>query len=895
MSLLRGWRPPLKIALRTARRSPGRTLLVAALIGLPVLGTGWFGVLTASANPTAETLATELIGRADAQLEVTGYAGITLGRQVRDGSLDYQPAGETPRPAAEVDLPALLPSGSTVAGRTQSAGSAVLRTERDTSTYPALAVDGTNDLSRGTYRLDSGRLPRTAREVALTPALADRLGLLDGGKVRAGAEVVAEDGMKHPVVGLARPIVDPRQRALWAPPGSPLVTAPDQDPRFVADLPAGTDLAALQAKLAGQGVVLTPRATIVDPPDTGLRNDGGTAGWAIMVLAIAFGVLEIVLLAGAAFAVGARRQSRELGLVTAAGGTARDVRRIVLAQGVCTGLLGTAGGLLAAVGLAIGARPLSELVLGRLVTVWRIPWGQLTVIAVVAAVAGLLAAAVPAIAAGRLTPMAALGGRFAGQDLRTRLRRPALILVAGGVGAVLLGSSLIASAYAESQRQAAADPTLLGGGITPEGPIALVLLGITAAIAGLVWLLPNLIAKAALVGKFLPLSGRLALRDAARHRHRTGPATAAIMMAVAGTAALAFALANSFAADAEGYLPQTRDGDAVVRFLPPGFARDVPGVTYSPALVDQVAAALPCTEKYAIATLTALPAAGAGPTTFQPMVMVVAREDATIGPREIVPVDSGIYAVDPAFLDGLGEAGSRAAAAIRAGKVVVPSKDYLTADGRTFVGNRTDGGGRDGHAMPAVLLPKVPDVRILQDSASLVSVETARTLGTIQVQEVHFALTRDPTGTERNTVADLLGDDQFFAVEHGYQDPAGTATVTLLIAATVVTLLGVAISVSLSAAEGRADLATLAAVGAKPRQRRNLAGAQAWLLGQIGCVLGVGVGALYGYTAYVAFGSPYFAVPWRLIGGVVLGVPVFAGLLAWLMTRSRLPMVRRAE
>ena len=695
------------------------------------------------------------------------------------------------------------------------------------------------------------------------------------------------------MVGLARPIVDPRQRALWAPPGSSFVTAPDQNPRLVADLPAGTDLAALQAELAAQGVVLTPRATIIDPPDVGLQETGGASGWAMLVLAIAFGVLEIVLLAGAAFAVGARRQSRELGLVTAAGGTARDVRRIVLAQGAFTGLIGTAGGLLAAIGLAIGVRPLSELVMGRLITQWRIPWGQLTVIVVVAAAAGLLAAAVPAIAAGRLSPLAALGGRFAGQDLRSRLRRPALILVAAGVGAVVLGSSLLANAYAEAQRQAAADPTLTGGGITPQGPIALVLLGITAAIAGLVWLLPNLIAKAALVGKFLPLSGRLALRDAARHRHRTGPATAAIMMAVAGTAAMAFALANSFAADADGYVPQTRDGDAVVQFLPPG-TRDVPGVTYSAALADQVAAALPCTGQHPIATLTALPAAGAGPTTFQPMVMVVAREDATVGPRKVVPVDSGLYAVDPAFLDTLGEAGSRAAAAIRAGKVIVPSKDYLTADGRTFVGNRIDGGDATGEPSRPPWF-QTARLRSLQSSASLVSAELARTLGTIRVQEIHFALTREPTGAERNTVADLLGGDQFFEVEHGYQDPAGTATLTLLIIATVVTLLGVAISVSLSAAEGRADLATLAAVGAKPRQRRNLAGAQAWLLGQIGCVLGVGIGALYGYTAYVAFGSPYFAVPWRLIGGVVLGVPVFAGLLAWLMTRSRLPMVRRVE
>jgi putative ABC transport system permease protein len=116
-----------------------------------------------------------------------------------------------------------------------------------------------------------------------------------------------------------------------------------------------------------------------------------------------------------------------------------------------------------------------------------------------------------------------------------------------------------------------------------------------------------------------------------------------------------------------------------------------------------------------------------------------------------------------------------------------------------------------------------------------------------------------------------------------------------LSAAAVVTLLGLAIAVSLSAAEGRADLATLAAVGAKPRQRRTLAAAQAWLIGQLGCLLGVFVGALYGYTARVAFGSPYFAIPWRELGGIVILVPLSAGLLAWLLTRSRLPMVSRID
>jgi putative ABC transport system permease protein len=52
-------------------------------------------------------------------------------------------------------------------------------------------------------------------------------------------------------------------------------------------------------------------------------HSGGIGPYAAMALAIGFGVLEIELLASTAFAVGARRQTRELGLVMATGHACR--------------------------------------------------------------------------------------------------------------------------------------------------------------------------------------------------------------------------------------------------------------------------------------------------------------------------------------------------------------------------------------------------------------------------------------------------------------------------------------------------------------------------------------------------------------------------------------------
>ena len=143
---------------------------------------------------------------------------------------------------------------------------------------------------------------------------------------------------------------------------------------------------------------------------------------------------------------------------------------------------------------------------------------------------------------------------------------------------------------------------------------------------------------------------------------------------------------------------------------------------------------------------------------------------------------------------------------------------------------------------------------------------------------------RPPSGSARTTY-----------VEEGPDD--GSREVALLIVAGVaafVTLVGVAISVALSAAEGRADLATLAAVGAPPRRRRALAAAQALLVAGLGCALGVAFGTFVAYAARTTTGSPDFVIPWTNLAITAIAVPLLAVLVAALFTPSRLPLVRRA-
>jgi putative ABC transport system permease protein len=889
------WRPALRIARRTALRSPGRTALIAALIGLPVMAAGWLGMVSLSMTPKGEALATELIGKADAQVVVSVHRTVKLqDQQVDDGGYDYyqDPSAHDERDPGKVDLARLLPAGTTLAARTSTVGASTIRTTGSASaTYSVVLVDGTGGLSAGTYRLDSGRLPKATNEVAVSPELAKHLGLLTSGKLKPGAEISVQGGLQFQVVGLAKLPSLTKDRSVWAPPGSVLTkVGADTERRFLADFPAGTNLQALQEKLLGQGVVLTSRSTIIDPA-TSSSVTSASSGLAAMILVISFGVLEIVLLAGTAFAVSARRQTRTLGLVTAAGGTPSDVRRIVLAQGIVIGVIGAGGGIALAAIAMVAGKPLWEWIYGRLIPEIQIPVGRLVVVGLIGVVAGVLAAVVPARSAAKQAPMAALSGRFASSGTGVRLRRPALFLVAGGVAAVVIGTSWMAAVYAQHEQEAAADPNAYQGGITPELPIALILLGITCVIAGLIWVLPNLIARAAAIGRALPLSGRLALRDAARHRHRTGPAAAAIMMSVAGTAAMAFALANSFAADAQNYVPTGRDGDAVIRYNGDNTGHTTSTVIWTAALEQNVVKALPAKSISRLGPVVPPGSKAEQQGQFIYQAPLTAFQLGLTGPEADMAAAS-LLAVDPDFIASLGGNGAAVATDLRAGKIVMPTSEFKGDQAQLHTWSNAPS-AKD--KLIAVSKLKLSHPLAAFDRQALIGTETARTLGTISVQETQIALTRKPTKAELRTAANLLGTEDSLKIEKGYESPANKFLIILLSAAAVVTLLGVAIAVSLSAAEGRADLATLAAVGAKPRQRRNLAAAQAWLIGQLGSLLGVFVGALYGYTARVAFGSPYFAVPWRELGGMVIVIPLAAGLLAWLLTRSRLPMVSRID
>ena len=167
----------------------------------------------------------------------------------------------------------------------------------------------------------------------------------------------------------------------------------------VVDAP-GVDAAALERTLAA-----FPDAKVVDKAafiDTRMADIDMLMGLFAVLLALAvivslFGIVNALVLA-------TFERRRELGMLAAIGMTRRQIRRMVRHESIVTALLGAASGVV--VGLGLGALVAQMLAEEGLTFV--VPGGTLIAIAIVAIVAGVLAAALPARRAARLSPLSAL-------------------------------------------------------------------------------------------------------------------------------------------------------------------------------------------------------------------------------------------------------------------------------------------------------------------------------------------------------------------------------------------------------------------------------------------------------------------------------------------------------
>lgn len=877
---LGGWRPLLRLAWRDALRARGRSVLVLVMITLPVLAVTAATVVMATSDVSGTENLERRIGAADAKIEFQNVGRVL---QEPDTNGSYASMG---RPDPEVQDLAHVEEvlGRDVRGLAWNTASTKVVTDKGVTGAEVDAVDLTDPLAAGLFAVDEGRLPRATDEVVVNTDLASRgFAVGDALEVQGGATyTVVGIGESSAYRGYPRlagldPRLAPTDAETSMSTGTWLVDAGDVTwPEVLA--------------LNKLGAAVTSRAVLEDPPPESewpaeVRSwqqpvDGNTVAIALLIVTMA--LLEVVLLAGPAFAVGARKRSRDLALMAASGATPPQARRTILASGVVLGVVGA--GLGVALGLAAGwaVLPLAQHYSGSWFGPYDVVWWQVGAVAAFGMVSAVLAAVVPAWLASRQDVVAVLNGRRG--DRRPSLRSPAL-------GVVLLGAGIAVAAY----------------GAVRTGTETLIAASALLAVFGMILLVPVVLVGLARMSRRLPLVLRFAVRDASRHRTRTVPAVAAVAATVAGVVALGIANASDAAENEATYTPQLTMGLGAVN----GWGLDRP--TWD-QVASTVARELPDDD---VVTLEGFPEQLPDGTSrtlgFRPVSGGGFRLDgwsSSLGSPVLVA-----DRVPDVLPDLTATERARADEVLAAGGVVLfASRPHDDADVRVRLSEYGGRGGRS-HAVGSAIVPATfvdldtptaPGQGVMSPAAARALGVEPTTVGLVVEGGVSPADERDVS----EAIAAITADAGFY-VERGYQNSDETVILLLVLGTLggVLMLGGTLTATFLALSDARPDLATLAAVGASPRSRRGVAASYAVVVGFVGAALGAAVGFVPGvavtypltgasagyYPGVEGLPTHYLDVPWLLIGTLVVVLPLLTALVVGLCTRSRLPMVARLD
>lgn len=953
-----GWRVSTRMARRDIARHRWRSALIAVMIGLPVVLMVAGLTLYQSSQVSPAQDADARFGSAQALVSgrlpnvlVNGVSARKIG--CPDRSVMMSPQGPwlfdqttgigfCPGAPHAKDVSGISPTTASVATveRTlhqltgaravpASSDSIDLRLGRRVFSVPVLHVDGADPVARGMVELTSGRWPRAPGEIVLTQ-VGQRMGLGDSplGRPAHGA---GPAGPELRVVGTAHAAVGEQQTpALVLPPPTQLdqtffLLARDR-PFTWADTRSLSDL----------GFVAFSRDVSLDPPPEALAAEaamgdsfGGAPAGAFVTALLCLGLLlESCLVAGPAFAVAAQRQRRALALAAANGATRAQLRRTMLAEalvlGVGVAIVGTGVGLLlgwAAIVL-LERLPIDPAPDPGITSLWglsgsvfggfTVPWFEVGIVLVFAVLAAVVSALVPARGLGRLEVSAAL--REDVVSPRPHRGQPMI-----GAGLVVLGTGAVFAALVgvgrDMNNDIAATMIMVAGGL--------------ALVAGALLLVPALLVGLGSIAAHAGVSVRLAARDASRGRGRTVPTVAAMMAGAILLSAVALTTSTNDRVEREAYRPSAPAGQGFV---------DAEDATQARNQREALQRAAPNAH---LATLAELqfpaPNSGAVPEDSMRMGMVVPpgctparvvqsvqRQLPAKAPDDpcLAPVAGALFGGGSLLVASVEDATSvfhlddDAQQVLRGGGVALTSPQAGATMNVVTGWVRIDGSGvgswtsQTSSRQVATAAMTEPDFNFRYSSVrGVVTPATALAVG----GEISppATLVSQPDGFDEDEIEridDALGADvrSGFRPETGYRSTTGTLQLAafLLIAALIV--VASLTATLLSMGEQRRDLATLAAVGAPAALRRRMAAVQAGGLAFVGTLIGLLVGAVPGVAMSLAFtgtwdaegsyvSGAYVEVPWLLLLGVVVLVPLFAAGLAALFLPRRPDLTRRTS
>jgi putative ABC transport system permease protein len=694
----------------------------------------------------------------------------------------------------------------------------------------------------------SGHYPASANQVDVTSGVAAAFHLSVGKSWQAG-------GVTRDVVGIVQNPQSLLDEFALVTPGQ------DQNPSQVTVLfrvPSGA------LRTLSKGVqVNTPASVAASNP---LNPE------TISLAALVLGMLLIALVSIGGFTVLAQRRMRSIGMLESIGATDRHVRLVVSANGTVVGVAGAILGFVVGFVAWLAYRPSFEASAHHLVGVFALPWLVVILSMVLAVVAAYFASSRPARAVTKVPIVHALSGRPAPPRQIHRSALPGIVLLV--VAFLLLG-------YSGST-----------GGGNGNGGAPELLLGLVLLMPGLILLAPFFLSLTERASRHSPIAAKLALRDLARYRARSGSALSAISIGVLISVIVVLAAASRFSNVLDYAGPNLASNQIALHnaYLGPNQVlvhRNAKGqivrVTHHKS-ETKTPAQLAAGAKQIARGLDAQLIALNTPNAYL---------SGTQGGRNW---SGQIYVATPQLLRAFG---------IKASEIDPTALVLTSRPGLSGVSGLNFSYGRGNPKDPSSSGGSVHHPLIQEMSALPRGTSAPNTVVTeYAMKKYHIGSgTSDwlVVGTQSFTAAQissaqLTASTSQLQVESRNDIPSGSTIVNYATLFGILIALGVlAMSVGLVRSETSGELRTLAATGASSYTRRTLTAVTAGALGFLGALLGVvgGYIAMIGWLRSNSLNGGISALenaPFRDLFFILFGMPIIAAIVGWLFA-SREPAI----
>ncbi|MFI1680630.1 FtsX-like permease family protein [Streptomyces sp. NPDC020607] len=690
------------------------------------------------------------------------------------------------------------------------------------------------------YRFTTGRGPAHDDEIALDAATAARGSYGVGDRVRVGtgqaaatyrlSGVFRSDGHRLTDGGTLTLFTTRTAQRLFATPGhvqSIELTAKSGT--------AAPELAARVDRLLPKGASAATGAMLGRIQANLASSDQDTMGQILLGFSLVALFVAAFLISNT-FTMLIGRRTRELALLRLLGASARQVRRILLAESVLVGAAAAALGLTVGVGVAaalnqfLGAAdsPAGPLVLSPATLLGTLLLGTATTV---------VAAWLPARRAMAIAPVTALTGSETQAPATARSPRTA-------VGAVLTAIGILTVVYGA-----------VGAGADARTVIGVGTLFTVVGVLGLIPLLarPFVASLRPLLLRLSPVHGVLATRNTTRDLRRTGATAAALTIALALASGL-----SVLGASASHYLERATTHDFTADYL------------VKPA-VDS-------------ARLTA---ANAQAAAEMPGATVSGLDQST--GYQLGGTSSVLTGVDPAAVSRLlrYDITSGSLDALARGRIAVA--DYKAEEAGWHVGQTLPlrRGETTGKVTIGAIYRADPQSNLLPSITAADSL-IARYDKTPHTHAVLVAVKGDASPATYSALTHALGDDPVLAVldrpavEAEYSAGIGDQLdvfYALLTMAALIAGLGITNTLALSVLERQKEIGTLRAVGLARAQVTRMIRWEALIVGAfgatLGTVLGVFLGWALGHTLQETVTGYTLVLPWgRLATGVAAAMTI---------------------